>query len=81
MSDVLPVSVNNMNDESLKAFVFTPNEYFKGVQREVVPSPFSDATKLRIEKLLEPQGLDAGDIAKRINIYAMVKVKNVDVID
>lgn len=81
MAGELPISVNSMDDDALSAFVKSPKDYLTGIPKEVVPSPFSPATKVRIENLLVPKGLSADDIASRINIYAMVKVKNIEVID
>ena len=81
MADELPISVNSMDDDALKLFVNSPSQYLKGIPREVVPSPFSEATKFRIENLLAPEGLSQSDIAKRIDLVAMVKVTNIQIID
>jgi hypothetical protein len=76
----LPISVNAMSDDELQSFVVEPKKYLAGVDRQVIPSPFTLETKDRIKNILGANGIPEQDFQNRLDIYATVKVKNIEII-
>lgn len=75
------LSLNGLSDPQLKSFVDDPNTFLgelKGTY--VVPSIISPQTNNRIRDIMINKGLTAEDIAKNIDLMAMIKIKDVEII-